>query len=777
MKTYPSSLASRIVWLSIGLMTSIGFSGLLHAADLDKTRYEKALDLARDGQHEAALPMLKALTEQYPEEKTYLYDYIAVLGWAEKDEAVLSYQTRAELESAPPYVLEVFGRSARNLKNFQLAIRFYKMAREKAPKSLESNIGLALSLAESGETEKGIAILEVLDKRHPKQIDILESLAYAYRLGKKQIEALSVYQQILEIDPNHRESKRQRILIVSRMGAPHLAASMAQESPELFNSGELEEITGDQAAQSIRWGGLYTPPSEDPFHDTDTAIFILQDQLEHLEARGEVDSVLYRRARLDLMVALRDRQRFKEVIAIYDELKEHPVENPNYILRAVADAYMHEKKPDAARDLYLKILERTPDDFNTKISLFYAYFDTGQYRAGLELINTLADEEKNPGRKLNAESVAIMGDAWSSQLRKAQDRIEPLVARAPNNPYLQGSLGYIYLWRGWPRRAKEVFQLSKAIEPEVLDAHLGEIGSARDLHEYRQADEKIEGLKRQYPDNNQVKRLTRDWKVHNMRELYVEVSHGQSSGVQEGSKDFSSEVTLYSRPIDHHFRVFAQGYYEQADFSEGEGTGRYRRYGAGVEYRVRDVTLVGTLSTGYGRDEGIGLRLNGSWMPNDFWIFAAHVDTYSNGVPLRGRLNEDVDGWSVGLNTDYRFHESRAVGVGLEFLDFSDTNERLVYFAALSERIIVLPAYKLDGRLGLYGSTNSLDAVDASYYNPNNDLSVELTLTNEWPLYRYYKISVIHRLGGSIGNYYQSGIGSEGFWGFQYEHQWGITDQ
>lgn len=745
----------------------------LHAAEQDKTKYEEALQLARDGRHEAALPILKQLTEQFPETRHYLYDYITVLGWAERDTEVLSFQPRIDFERAPVYLIETFGRSARNRQDYPLAIQFYMMASHREPDRLESALGLALSRAENGEIEKAIKLIQSLDEKYPKRIDILDSLAYVYELEDKPIEALAVYQRMLEIDPDHRESLRKQILIATRLGAPHLAASMAQKAPGLLTTEELEGITGDQAAQSIGWGNLYNPSPQDRFQDTDAAIRLLQDQLQHLDGRGEAASPAYRRARFDLIAALRDRRRFEEVIAIYKELKDESAEIPDYVMPAVADAYMHKRKPEVAREIYLNLLEQNPDDYDTKIALFYALFESGAYKAALQLIDTLAAEQEDPQRKLQAESTAIMGYAWSGQLEEALDRLEPLVERAPHNPSLQSKLGYLQLWRGWPRGAKETFLLSKTIEPEVLDAQLGEIGAARDLNEFHDADAKITRLTQDLPDYSQVQRLHRDWEIHNMRELLIEFSHGKSSGVQEGSKDITYDVRFYSSPFKYHTRFFGHGHYSLSEFPEG--TGIYRRYGAGLEYLARDVVFVGELSTGYKRDAGLGIKLRGNWMPNDFWVFGAQLDTYSNDIPLRGRLNEDVDGWSIGLNSDYRFHESRAIGVGLQWLEFSDTNRRFVYFGSITQRFITLPSYKLDGRLGLYGSSNTLD--NASYYNPGRDLSIEAGLTNEWLVFRYHSRSFIHRIGLSLGNYHQSGFASNGFWGIDYEHEWGINER
>jgi biofilm PGA synthesis protein PgaA len=766
----------RIAWTICFLFSLfIRFSSfeVAEAAEPPKVRYEKALQLARSGRHDAALPILRELVEEFPKERFYLYDYMAVLGWAGRDPEVLALRPRVDLAIAPPYLLETLGRSSRNVRDYPGAIHFFQIATERAPERVEGWIGLALSHSDAGETPKALEILQRLEKEHPERIDVLRALALADQRGGKPFEALAVYQRILRLDPSDRESRRQRIFITRELGASHLAASMARENRELFTDPEFEAIAGDEAAQSIRWGGLYNPSPQTRFQEIDAGIRLLEEQVKRLKEREPLDTAAYRRARYDLMPALRDRQRMPEVIALHEALAAENAPIPDYALAAAADAYRQEGKPGTARRLYSELLTRNPGDFDTRLSLFYLDFDDGEYVSALKEIDRLAAEQRDPSRKLQAESAAIKGRAWVGQLGEGERRLTPLVDRAPNNSSLHADLGYIYLWRGWPRLAKDEFQLSRAIDPEALDPQLGEAAAQWELFEFRQAAESRAALEARYPGNNQVARLQREEERFHLRELRVEVSGRWNSGAAVGSRDLTLDVTLYSSPIATHYRLFDHAHYDSARFPEG--TGLFRRLGAGLEYRARDVRIVGELTTGYRREAGVGLSLRADWMPDDFWMLGAHLDTQSNGVPLRGRLNEQIDGWGAGLNADYRFHESRSIGVGWERLGFSDGNRRTVWSAVVVQGFIHRPKYKLDGRLGFYGSNNSRE--EASYYNPKSDLSSEITLINEWLVFRRGPRSFIHRLGLMAGTYSESGFGSKGIWGIYYEHEWNLSDR
>jgi len=740
------------------------------AAD-DEDQYRRALEMARTGHHEEALPILRRLYEAHPEQRNYLHDYVVVLGWAEHDNEVLALQPRINFEQAPVFVIDTFGKSARNVRDFPLAVHYYRLAVERDPGDLQSNLGLALSLSDDGKYSEAETIFSRLAEEHPEQIDVLTGLADVYQAEKRPFDAFVAYDRILRIDSQNRDAQRQRILLAAELGAPDQALRLARNHPDLISEEELQEILRQQAAQFVRWGDLYHPDNR--YSDTDTAIRLLQQQLDLLRKNGLQSSPVYDNARFDLMTALRDRQSMPEVIVIYRELVAENVAIPDYAMLAAGDAFMAQHQPEKARDIYLQILEHQPDDFDAQMALFYAYFDCGDYSEALALIDRMAGDASDSERRLQTASRAALARAWTGQLAEAQRRYETLLEQAPNNPYLHAGLGYVYLWRGWPRRAKDEFRLGQSIEPAVIDAHIGEIDTQIVRYDYREAESGLDRLTQRYPDDGQVRRLEREWEVHNMRELLVQVSRSTSTATQIATSDLGLDAWLYSRPLKDTYRVFGHTHYAKSRFPEG--TGIYRRLGAGIEYRVRDYELVAELSSGYERDAGIGLRLGGTFLANDHWTLGARIDSYSNDVPLRGRLNEDIDGWSIGANADYSFHESRSLSLALQRLEFSDHNRRGQVSAVGFQRLVNRPVYKLDGRLGFYWSSNTRD--NAPYYNPANDLSSEISLTNEWLVFRRYSRSFVHRLGVSIGNYRQSGFGVNGTWGINYEHEWNLDDR
>jgi len=747
--------------------------------------HRQALTLARDGKFSPALAILEKLLDSYPRRSDYLYDYITVSGWAEHDDAVLRYLPQLNLMEAPPYVLEALAKAARNKKRYLLAIDLYHRELSRYPQRLPGALGMSLTLADKGEADKAMALLKRLARQHPgQQQEILKAQAYVHEVRHAYFAALNTYEQILATSPTDRDALRGRILIAAKLGAPHLAAGMAARHPGLLSNKELAAIQQDETAITIRWGRLPTSKQQRADKETAQAISALENRLQQLKAAGKDESADARRARYDLIAALYDRLDMHRVITLYKQIPLSPAAIPPYVLSAVANAYLYVHQPARARDLLLQALRQTPGNFDARLSLVYAYVENEEFKQARQLIQGLARHQpiwlgkasspyrqENPD-KLLADSTVALVEAFADNLASAQSQIETLVNNAPNNPGLRSEQASIYLWRGWPYRARDEFQLALGTDPENLDARTGRAEALLSLADYRGVHQALKKLQ-QNRSSHPVRRLTRQWELHNMRQLYLETGYNKSSGSQVGSRDLTLDSWLYARPWKYRYRPFAHSHLASSRFPEG--TENFKRLGIGMEYRAPALELVSELSRDIDTSVNPGLSLQGLWKPEDHWRLGMSYDSYSNDIPLRGRLNEDIDGWSAGLTGNYYFHESRRIETGLQYLDFSDGNTRKSVHANIFQRLLSRPHYKLESTAALYSSRNSRK--NAPYFNPRRDLSFDITLTHEWLQYRHYAQAFRHRLGTTLGIYDQSSFGSDPTWMLRYEQQWNANDR
>lgn len=750
--------------------------------DAGKSIYQNALQQARKGQFSSALKQFEKLIAAYPDNRRYYFDYIAVLGWAEQDQKVVDQLPRLGESETPVYVLETVAKSARNLGKFQISIDLYREALKKDNQRLQSRSGLAMALADNGQGDEALQVLDAAPADQVGKVEILQARAYVYSSKQDNFSALTVYEKILAISPDDRDARRGLILTTARLGAPHQALRMARKSKGVLSREEVETIEADAIAKEIRWGGLQRGPAAQRYEQTDKAITRLEEQLETLEGQGKSDSPLARRYRFDLIAALADRQRMSESVALYEQLAADNVTMPPYVLASAADAYLYLEKPELARDLYIQVLSLQPDNFDASIGLYYAYEESEDHEKARATIDDLADrtpvwithdavKSANP-QKVQTDITTALDRAYADQLEDAYQSLRRLNRQAPYNADIRSALAYVAFYRGWLRQAQSDFELAMAADPEHLGARTGHANALLDLYEFQRAEAEIGQLEENNPDSKEVVNLQRLWQLHNMRELRFDVARGLNSGAQEGTDDLTMNAYLYAKPIQYNYRPYLLGHLDRAKFPEGNVT--YRRYGAGLEYRRRDLELSGELTTGPGNYDETGLGARLGWMPDDFWRFDFAADSYSNDIPLRARLN-GIDGWSVNLNTGYRFSESRRIDLSMQRIDFSDDNLRTGGIFTYRERLVTGTRYKLEGDLELSMSHNSRD--DAPYFNPARDSFQGITLINEWLTSRRYTHAFRQRLYLGVGNYHQSGFGSHSTWHARYEHDWELGDR
>jgi len=727
---------------------------------------------------------LKQRSESNPGNKRFLYEYLTALGEAGRDDELLASVSKIELATAPVSVLARAGRAANNLKRFGLAVELYEAAITRAPDRTDVVAGLAYSLIDDRKPDDAVAMLEARKRSMWQKIPLLEAYAEALQARRESVHALLVYDRILELEPGNRAAMRNRIFTVARIGAPHLAVELAQQSAGVLSEDELLVLKSDQAALTTRWGAAADQSAPDRFGNTDIALVENERLLQELQPAKKNEAAA-RRLQFDRIEALRNRARMREAVALYESLVAEGVEAPAYGLIAAADAYLYLEQPGKARDLYLRALEQNPDNFSAQVQLFYAYSDGEQHRDALEQIDrvvattpkrvaaysplTIAD---NPDYA-SATATAAAARGYQDYLDEAQRRLEDLRMLAPYNMEMRDKLAVVYGARGWPRRAEQEHLWILAVEPAYRESRVGYANTLRELQDWTPAGREVAALEVAYPEDRQVQRAARQWRIHNMRELQVDAGTGKSSGGAGplGTKEHALETRLYSQPIAQDWRAFLHQFEASATFPDGKGY--RRRLGAGAEYRVRDLRVAAELSDGYDSSSDLGVSLAGAWSRDDHWSFEGAVDSSSNDIPLQARL-ADVRGKSLRAGVTWRANESRNLGASFQTLDFSDGNRRNIVTGSAFQRLLTGPMWKLDGAAALYASNNS--ASNVNYFNPDEDFGLDLTLIGEQRLWRRYDRSFAHRFFFMLGSYRQQGFGSGETGAIRYEHEWSLDN-
>ncbi|MCK4494680.1 MAG: hypothetical protein KAU26_11525, partial [Methylococcales bacterium] len=176
-------------------------------------RYQKALSYAKEKQYEQSLRLFKTLHTAYPQNVTYLSDYIQILATAGNDKEVLVLAKKVPTESVRAYVLDAMAHSARNLKHYKQSQLWYETTIRRYPQRIESYLGLAFLYVDQGFTQAALNVLLPLNNQHPNHTEIIFAIAYTYEMARKLFKALTYYDKVLALKTDHRYATKRKILV------------------------------------------------------------------------------------------------------------------------------------------------------------------------------------------------------------------------------------------------------------------------------------------------------------------------------------------------------------------------------------------------------------------------------------------------------------------------------------------------------------------------------------------------------------------------------------
>lgn len=618
----------------------------------------------------------------------------------------------------------------------------------------ESASRQAWTLIDKGQLAPAQALLtESLERaKGAARLPLLRALAALHQLRRDFVAAAATFQDILQLAPDDRDAARGRVWASLRMGAPQLAAQYAAQNAKWFTQAELLDLQQGQAGRSVNWGTLEAREGigAKRFQATDRALASLAEvRAQHVRA-GALDTPSGRRTDFDRLVALRDRVKMEEVLALYQELQRRRVPIPPYALVAVADAYLYQHKPKQARDLYLQALaesRRRGDYVNVEWQrgLFSAYSDANDFTAARRLIDQLVKEVPpllhrglRGVERDNEIYEQVRGDAvhvriYADALNEAQRMVDEMLRQAPFSNAARLALADLLLQRDQPRRAQEQYASVLVDDPASLSAAAGIAETALSLDEPGIAGARLKDLTKHYPENRTVQRIAQQLRAYRGPQLEQEFSFGRSTTASSnrGQQDWTVDAKAHSPVFANHFRIFVHSFNAAAEFNTD--TFRRHRVGLGVELHSRAGQLSAELSHGPMQIPGGTLRA--AWTPSDHFKVDLDLDSNSNEIPLPAS-GTGVTAAALRVGGSYIRNESLSLGAHFAAAWYSDTNRHLLADVDWTKRWWSGSIYKLTTRLSVSASSNTL--VGAVYFNPLRDLSAEGQVMNDWMLWRRY---------------------------------------
>lgn len=580
----------------------------------------------------------------------------------------------------------------------------------------------------------------------------------------KLIDALKAYDQALTLAPDNVPAREGRLRTLSRLGSPGSALIEAQRYPQI-SPAVVQNLYEDETALAIRWSEsvYYAKPGE-RYPESDRAIALAQANLLRYPNSE--------RTRFDLVRALNNRQRSADAITAYESLQREQLTIPGYVHEAAGSAYFAEKKPELSAQAYRIALAADPDSLDANLGLFYALSDQNEFVAAKQHIDAFAARSTLPNDKFSATSAAILGRAYESRLDVAQARFLALQEEAPASTDLHVALGRVYLWRGWPRRAKFEIELAAQKDPDDSRANNALVETDTALSDYRAASERLAQLQAASPEDPDGKNLVRAEAVRNLNELSISVSGTRSKENIGSGQGYILETKLYAKPLWFQTRPFIHEYYERGIIDDI--TADYRRLGIGVEHVFANAgTIEAEMQQEFFLEKKSSLSLTGKFDLSDHWKVNGRLDSNAIDVPLRARYDR-ISGWEALIGAGYRASEQWGVRAEYSVLHMSDENIRRSAALIGEVQLVQGPFYKGTLELELSASRNTL--ANTNYFNPESDYTTLLSYTSEWLTYQRYTRSFRQQLVLAAGRYRETGFDAGTIGSITYEHDWQLND-
>ena len=703
---------------------------------------EAAVEAARRGEYDTAIASLRALAQAAPSDTGVRFDLAVVLQWAGRSrEATDVFESTRAVES-PEYVLSAMTRAYRDQQRWADAVRLAAEGSRRFPES--ADWPLAARLAEAG------AALQAGD-------------LYA---------ALRAYLAARLLAPDDESLGREVSGILVRIGAPFAAG--------LHTAGRDPGIEARQAAALVNQATSI--PELDPVHRfdrIDTALAHLESLLADARSASPPDDGLITRVRGDRVVALRDRERWQDVVDDVAALRKEGRPIPAYVREAEADALLALRHPGDARAAYQDVLAAEPQSRSARVGLFFALLEEERMSDALALVDAMAAEggprtwrgvSPVPAANwdwLDAQALAANAHYYVGEYREAWRRLQPLVDGAPALSFLRLAKAEIASARGWPRLADEETHIAAALtfSDRSTEIALADVALAR--KRYDEARQRTSSLVSLFPGNQAVERLRRSVRAHDAPELRFDsqTSTEHDSSADSPGSGYDVRSALLAPPIAERWRLKAA--YEFSQASPVEGIVQRTRYGAGVEADWPDASLDATAWINRGTLDRTGGRLAGTWEIGDHVQLAGEGERYSADTPLRATYyGISADGGAVRFS--YAWDSATIASTALRRSWFTDGNDRIEASGFLAARVVERPGLSIELRPELWWGSNT--RLDAPYFNPRRSASANVIAAARHLLWRRYEQSLSQELRLTAGTFAQEANPTRWTGSVIYEH-------
>jgi tetratricopeptide (TPR) repeat protein len=655
----------------------------------------------------------------------------------------------------------------------------------------------------AGRADEALTRFEALPETFPRRPYLLRNMAKAYLDGGRSERASALYAETVAQDPGDPIAQEGWMQAQGRMAQPpsasfepqdgweavlrfpYPAPGRANDQTAIARMIELSGLGATSVAQTMAERML---PPENELRDRlrqDAAVARIRweeypeavDRLAALETRDQ-------RYGFDYVVALFKAGRNPETIEAYERLEASGADPPDRTRLAAAGAFLAEKQPAKALDLYNQALASRPQPWEARAGKLYALQTLRRWNeadAWLEQLHAeippvvAAGGRSSPNpEKFQLDALQAWYLAHQNRTRDAEAAFRALQAQAPADLEARNGLAHVHLWRGRPRQALEEFDILHTLAPDYEPAVTGRAMALNTLAEKEQARELAADLLRKNPLGTHARQTWRALQVEQMKEWRTEIYARR----EDSDADDLRIRTELSAPLSLKTRLFGYLLWRRTYFEDAapNASAYFRRAGAGIDHIVNaDWRLRPEISFNYddGKDPGAALHID--YTPTDRWSFGAFGDSFSTAVDGRAR-SAGIEAAAFGASAVWRPSEWRQAGVWYTRSHYSDDNDRDELALGYEQNLWARHDWRLRGFLNLYAARNSLGDRTV-YFNPERAEAGSVTLMIEQTVWDMYPQSFLHRLYLTGGVYRQHGCGAKPVGALRYEQLHAFSDR
>ncbi len=662
--------------------------------------YDQGLRLLKAGNTRQALPLLQRATTLLPNNRHVMADYVVALVWAgEYRQAVDYYRAQEPALREIRYLHKNLAKAFYELGDFARARDLYAKAWQVDPRDEEAFKGLVYSCC---RLEDFVGATRAWEQARREKVIPSTTLA------------------------------TMKVFILRNLGAYDDALKSAREA-SLKDRGLLESLEGDVAVERLRWEEL------------DQALARLEAQVAQQPKNW--------RARQDYIVALRKKNRMREVLQQYALYQQSGQPVPYWVHGAVADAYLYLRNPRQAAEYYRLILEQHPEEpFEPLKGLFYTQVELRQWQSAAATLEQITEflrkqrealkgkyfsvPEANLFEYQNNEATRLQGLFLLSKdkNREAAGYFTENLAKAGLDTGLRNGLGEAYFWQKRPRQALEQYKISQGVDSKDKDSRIGMAYALNTLNFKNEARDLARELYQQFPTNAQVQNLYETLRIEDRPFLSFDYHFTRE---YQGALEhyLVSELNAAVVPT---FRVFTQLIWQEAREDQGGETlkSAWNRLAFGFDWIVvPQLTLRQAVSFDYLKGSEVGSYTKAQWRPTDPLKIIGEFDSFSLSVPIRARAR-GVNAKEAALAVTYTESDLRDYGIASTLYLLDDNNQNPGLTAFFNQTVMNYPDVKV--RAGFRANYYRYTKDNVDYFSPLFDYTFLFTPSIHWTLYQFY---------------------------------------